>query len=305
MFMQKFARKPFLLLCAIICFASWHTGLEGAQKVFQKKTITVGMTPEYRPLHYQSEGQWEGVEIEMLRSLCRFLGVECNIVERSLDRLVPELAAGKLDLVLSGLSVNLERAGEVWFSEPYLHTTPAVLIDSRKLPKTSYGEEFEGKAFRTIWDLSNVTGLTLAIKKGSSLGESLRKSLPGIELVLVADNEEGLALFKNGRVDGFVHDSLYLENYYARHRSAMRHVTLLSGGSVVDHLAIGLPFGNVVLKNQVDIWLSEIKRTGELERWMRQYMTDKDAQTPPGLEQFFRGDKQDKQPEKKERGVRR
>lgn len=268
---------------AAIALAGLFGGLYGRTpqpSVFKKTKIVIGITPEYRPLHFIEEGpngdpsgdKRAGLEIDMSASLCPFLNVECSFREMPLGSLTQSLAAGEIDLILSGMSINLERGAQIWFSEPYLTITPALLVHKNKVPQTSFGEEFETRPIRTIWDLAKVSNVVVAVKEGSSYQPMVAESFPGWKVVAVKTNEEGFELMKSGKVDGFIHDSLFLEYYLKENMSSLRGVVLLSGGNRIEEIAIGIEFGAVEVKNQVDLWIREVKRTGEFDEWMEKYM---------------------------------
>jgi ABC-type amino acid transport substrate-binding protein len=68
-----------------------------------------------------------------------------------------------------------------------------------------------------------------------------------------------------------VHDSLYLQQQHQMHPAYSGSYTLLQGGTRHEHLCIGLPFGDAILKNQIDIFIIEMKRLGKIDQWLEKY----------------------------------
>jgi polar amino acid transport system substrate-binding protein len=257
-----------VLLLAAAAAAALQPG-EAYRDIMQRKTLRVGISKDYPPLNFNAGER--GVEIEMARGLGGFLGVEVRLVPLPVERYTAALEQGEVDVVIAGYSRNLARARSVWFSEPYLSVTPAVLADNRSIPQTSFGAEFEQPPIRTIWDLKRVTDFKFAVKKGSVYEELLKSEFPDMTRVLVASNEEGMELLKKGEVNGFVHDSLFLEYLYGTSAKLRSSCVLLAGGTRIEKICVGLPFGDTVLKQQVDTFIQEILRLGRIEEWLTRY----------------------------------
>ncbi|MBN1495516.1 MAG: amino acid ABC transporter substrate-binding protein [Spirochaetes bacterium] len=261
-----------ILVIPLAGAAGWASGSsqdDVYRSIMEKKRIRIGISKDYAPLNFN--GGERGVEIEMARGLGEFMGVRVELVPLEVSQYEGALVKRTVDVVIGGYSRNLARARTVWFSEPYLSVTPGVLADIRALPKTSFGDRFEQKPIATIWDLKRVPGFRFAVKKGSAYEHLLETEFPDMQRTVVATNEEGMALLNKREVDGFVHDSLYLEYYFATSARLRNAFLLLSGGSRIEKICVGLPFGDTVLKNQVDVFIHEIIRLGHIEKWLEEF----------------------------------
>ena len=77
--------------------------------------LRVGTTGDYKPFSYRTtsadaSGQYIGLDIEMAASLAQALGVKLEIVATSWPTLMQDMAAQRVDIVMSGVSVTPERA---------------------------------------------------------------------------------------------------------------------------------------------------------------------------------------------------
>jgi ABC-type amino acid transport substrate-binding protein len=68
--------------------------------------IRVGIAPIYPPLAFKEGGQIKGVEVDFTRQLWLDLGVKFVLVELPWDDLIPALRAGRIDVIMSGMSVT-------------------------------------------------------------------------------------------------------------------------------------------------------------------------------------------------------
>lgn len=275
---MKLCRKTafaLLFFLSLPCLAAAQDTAPGHayRDIQQRKQIRIGISKNYPPLNFNA-GE-KGVEILMARRLGEFLGVETVLVPLNVNEYTAAITDRKVDIVIAGFSRSLQRARYIWFSEPYLSVTPGVLADNRSIPQTSYGEKFEETPIKSLWDLKRLTGMTLAVKKESIYEQIIRTDFPQFRMVLVTSNEEGLAMLAEGRVNGFIHDSLYLEYLYDASAKLRNSYALLKGGHRIERLCVGLPFGDPVLKNQVDAFILEIIRLGYIDQWLREFMTRK------------------------------
>jgi cyclohexadienyl dehydratase len=86
------------------------------------KVLRVGTTGDYRPFSYlnPTSKSFEGIDIDMAQSLGKALGVEVTFVQTSWPHLMDDLLAGKFDIAMGGISVNLERQKVALFSIPFM-----------------------------------------------------------------------------------------------------------------------------------------------------------------------------------------
>ena len=258
-----------VLLAAVAFHESPAIAADVYAAILAKKEIRVGISQHYPPLNFESGKK--GLEVEMATRLGEFLGVKVVLVPLGVKDYVPALEKKKVDIICAGFSRNLTRGRTIWFSVPYLTVTPAVLAQKRILPKQRYGDQFEESPISTIWDLENVAGFSFAVKAGSSYEELLKDHFPKNRRITVLTNEEGLALLEKGDVDGLVHDSLFLQYLYNKSASMRSSYKLLQGGRQAEKICIGIPFGETVLKNQIDLFIEEMTRQGHVDRWLQKY----------------------------------
>jgi ABC-type amino acid transport substrate-binding protein len=235
------------------------------QAITSRKKITVGISSHYPPLNFKGQ---TGLDLELASALGKFLGVRVQYKILKITEYVSAIETGKVDIVIAGMSRNMTRAQRIWFSEPYLTVTPAMVVNKRLLPQAKVGDQFETESIKTIWDLKRLNYFTIAVKKGSSYIELLKNQMPDMEQKIITTNDEGINLILKGKINGFIHDSLYLEYIYNKNTRLRSSCTLLRGGKQVEKICIGLPFGDMVLKNQVNTLITELKRTGQIDKWL-------------------------------------
>jgi cyclohexadienyl dehydratase len=90
--------------------------------VIKSGVLRVGTTGDYKPFTYldPETKKFEGIDIDMARSLGKALGVEVKFVQTSWPKLMSDFGADKFDIAVGGISVNLQRQKQALFSLPYL-----------------------------------------------------------------------------------------------------------------------------------------------------------------------------------------
>lgn len=91
-------------------------------------SLRVGFAPNYPPICMNGEGGGpNGLEADFAAALAEELGCPLEIVPMDFGQLLPSLLEGKVDILMSGLTVTPERAYQVRFCKPYVRN-PLVAV---------------------------------------------------------------------------------------------------------------------------------------------------------------------------------
>jgi ABC-type amino acid transport substrate-binding protein len=157
--------------------------------------LRVGVFADRLPFVFLNRArQLVGFDVEMAQLLARDLGVKLEFVEmEDSSRWQDLLAAGRIDLAMSGIAVTPERAAAMLMSQPYLDETFAFVV------KDHLREEFS--AWANIRDLG---AFPVAILDWRYYVEVLKARAPALKLQVinsVGQIESGL---KEGNLDAVV-----------------------------------------------------------------------------------------------------
>jgi len=70
--------------------------------------------------------------VDIARTIAERLGVRLEIKDMAWTGLIPALAAGKIDCIISGITGTLERAKSITFTSPYYTTGLCTLLSAKK-----------------------------------------------------------------------------------------------------------------------------------------------------------------------------
>jgi glutamate transport system substrate-binding protein len=190
--------------------------------------------------------------------------VKPKFIEAISDNRIPFLEDGTADLILSTMTINEERVGQIEFSDPYY------IAKGRILVKEDNSE---------ITGVDTLGGKNVCTALGSTYEATLKKQAPDAKLKLVDSYSECLESLQNGSVDAISTDDVILTGMIIQDDS----LHLVGDELTQEPYGAGIKKGNTELKEFVDGVFSEYKEDGRYgktyEKWVGQY-TDTKAEPP-------------------------
>jgi polar amino acid transport system substrate-binding protein len=89
------------------------------QDVLNTGTLRVGVTLFAPWAARGTDGELVGFEVDVARQLATDMGVKAEFLTYDLERLIPALESGEIDIIAAGLAITPDRALHVNFSNPY------------------------------------------------------------------------------------------------------------------------------------------------------------------------------------------
>ncbi len=177
------------LVCCTAAFADEAKPLEG-------KNLTVAMSPDFMYFETVSETEecgYEGLDIDILKSLSEKLGFTFTITPMAFSSLIGTLQTGNADLVISGMSATEERAQVVDFSITYAETDFGVVVPVDS--EISCYDDLKGKIIccsqgATLEQvIQNIEGATLVTYQGqSAVGLAVAQQSDGVAAGMTSIN---------------------------------------------------------------------------------------------------------------------
>ena len=181
-----------LTACSVSVFAA-----EAEEKPLEGKNLTVAMSPDFMYFETVSETEecgYEGLDIDILKSLSEKLGFTFTISPMAFSSLIGTLQTGNADLVISGMSRTDERAEVVDFSITYATTDFGVVV--RTDSDIDSFEDLEGKTICCSQGASqesliqnDIEGATLKTYQGqSAVGLAVAEASDGVDAGITSIN---------------------------------------------------------------------------------------------------------------------
>ena len=91
-------------------------------------TIRLATEPLYEPFGFIYNNVVMGYEVDVVVQFCEEYGYRLEIVNMNYDSILPAVQTAKADMGAGGITVTLERAESVLFSDPYFHGGTVMVI---------------------------------------------------------------------------------------------------------------------------------------------------------------------------------
>lgn len=158
--------------------------------ILSEGTIQIAVPENFPPFgSLGAEGEYVGYDVDVAKLIAEDLGVELELVPVTSKQRIPFLETDRVDLVISSMGANPERAKSIWFSSAYA-------------PFYSGAFAASGVAVSSAEDLA---GLKVGLTGGTLEDLELTENAPdGTEIIRFGDNAATLAAFSSGQVDVLV-----------------------------------------------------------------------------------------------------
>jgi len=245
------------------------------------KTVNVGVEGAFPPFNATtSTGELQGLDLDVIKEVCKRAKLDCNIVAQDWDSQIPSLLAGKFDVVLT-MGPNDERRKVIDFSNPYVITPNTFLVAAdgplAKLPHT--GESLstdteEGK--KAVADLKEaLKGTTLGASLSTSQLKFVEQNFGDVVQVKTYKSSEQVQLdIEGGRLDGQYDNVVFARDRADSSKGAL--VTsgpLLVGGIQATNVCLGIRKGEPELQGILNKALAEMAADGTLseisKKWFK------------------------------------
>jgi polar amino acid transport system substrate-binding protein len=221
-------------------------------RILKKGELVVGTSGTQPPMSATNKkGELVGMDVDLSKAMANALGVKLRFVQMPFAELLPALEAGKVDMVLSGMTITAERNKKTAFVGPYVVTGKGVLA---VLQRFAALKEAQGL---------DVPEVTLAALKDSTSQKFAETSISKAKLIPVASYDEALDLLFKGKVDVIVADYQFCALTAYRNQKK----GLIAGESPLtfEPLGIAMP-EDTLLINWVQNFLGQFRGTGEMKK---------------------------------------
>ena len=236
-------------------------GTGGAlDNVMRRGTLQVCTTGDYKPFtfHKAEADAYEGIDIEMAKSLARAIGVEPYFVKTKWSELMADFTSGKCDIAMGGISVTLERQKRAFYSAPYLVNGKAPI--ARCADKAR---------FQSVADIDKPE-VTVIVNPGGTNERFARQNLKQARIEVYPDNVTIFDQLLQGKADVMIAESIETKVQEKLHPG----LCSINPDQPLQYGEMGylLPRGDIVFKDFVDQWLHLAKASGEFGRIYDQFV---------------------------------
>ena len=221
-------------------------------RIQQRGQMVVGMTGNMPPLNMTTkEGELIGYEVDLARAMAGAMGVKAKFKEMPFVELLPALQSGKIDLILSNMTITPGRNLKAAFVGPYFESGKAFLTKIKNIAMADEPEDIDAKKAK------------LVALKGSTSQVFIEKTLPDATLITATDYDEAVDMVLQDKVHAMVADYpiCVVSVFRYPNKGLLSVVTTLT----YEPIGVGVQAGDPLLVNWVENFMGIAQKTGLLE----------------------------------------
>ncbi|AUT45896.1 ABC transporter substrate-binding protein [Achromobacter sp. AONIH1] len=211
-----------------------------------------------------------GYEVDICKAVADSLGVPLELKLIAVEARIPELIAGRVDVVAANLGWSPERAQQIDYSHQHFVSLQKVLAREKDQELKSPAE---------------LAGKRVSAVRGSSSEQGARKYIPNVEPVTFKDPSGAFLALQQGKVSGFVGSELMLAKLRQQAASSAVPVKILEPALFVEPWGVGVRKGDAAMLGQVNQVLDKLEASGEATRIFDKWFG---VGTPFNLKRDFR-----------------
>ena len=173
----------------LLALLLWLTGIASAEE------LRVGVQPANPPFSYTDlNGDLQGFDIDFAEALCEKIAADCRLIPSDWEDLIPSLREGRLEAVVSSMSITDKRRKLVDFTQKY-YESPARFIARR-----GAGIEISEEGLK---------GRIIGVRRGTTHDDYLKDNYEAIaDIRRYGQQEDALVDLVLGRLDAVLGNAI-------------------------------------------------------------------------------------------------
>jgi len=230
-------------------------------RIVANKVMRVGVTGAQPPFNVvDKSGKLIGYDIDLSNFLGDAMGVKVEFVKMPFAQLLPALEQGKVDMVMSGVTMSPERNLKAAFVGPYIVSGKAILTSSDALAAINKTEDLDR------------TSLRIAALEGSTSQQFVETAMPKVKLVKVPDYDAGIKMLIEGKIDAMVADYPICAISELRYKD--KGLIASQKPLTIEPIGIALPANDFLMVNMVTNYVGTLQAVGILDALEAKWFED-------------------------------
>lgn len=221
-------------------------------RIQNRGELILGTSADQPPLsQLNKQGDVEGLDIDIASMMASSMGVRLAIQVLPFNQLLNALEQGKVDIVLSNVTITPTRNLKVAFVGPYLTSGKCILTKKAELANAG-----EAKPL-------NNSKVHIVVQKGTTSEYFARQILPKARLSITEGNEQAIDLVRNNKADAMITDFPICLSAIKNHPDA-KFISLFSL-LTYEPIGIALPANDALFINWTENFLKRLDDTETLD----------------------------------------
>ncbi len=237
------------------------TPVPSLQRILEKGELVVGTAAEMPALNMKTkDGKIIGFEADLARYMAGAMGVKLRFQVMQFSQLLPALEEGRVDMILSYMTITPKRNLRVAFVGPYFVSGKAFLTKIKTIAAAKEATEVNSPTVR------------LTALRDSTSQYFVEKVLPKVQLVPANNYNDAINMVLQDKVDALIADYpiCVTSVLFYPGQGLLAVVTPLT----YEPLGIAVPAGDTHLINWLENFLNSLEEAGELDELTARWFGD-------------------------------
>jgi polar amino acid transport system substrate-binding protein len=214
--------------------------------------LRVGMSGDMPPLNMATkENKLIGLDADLAGIIAKAMGVRLNLQQIPFNELLPALEVGRIDMIISNMTITPERNLKADFVGPYFVSGKGLLTKRAVLAKAEKMEDLNSPEF------------TFVVLKGTTSELVARKGAPKAGLLTAYSEDEAVQMVLNGDADAMIADFPICVVAAYRHKGS--GLVSVVAPITYEPIGIAIPKGDPHLVNWLENVLDGLRKAGVME----------------------------------------
>jgi polar amino acid transport system substrate-binding protein len=248
-----------ILVLSIFSSCSHHSGTyvltspaPVLDRIQTRGELIIGTAADMPPFNMTTkDNRIIGLEIDLAQALAQAMDVELKLQAIAFKDLLPALEAGKVDMILSGMTITAKRNSKVAFVGPYYISGKGLLTKTSKLVDIKDPDEIDRSEIR-------ITALD-----GSTSEVFVKNILPNVKFLAASNYTEAVNMVISDKADAMIADQPICVVTVARYPE--EDLSAILTPFTYEPIGIALPANDPLFTNLVQNFLNTIEDSGALD----------------------------------------
>ena len=227
-------------------------------KMLDRKEIRVGVEANFKPMIFRDGNNIKGLEPDLTAKIGSITGAKMVVTEIPWNELIPALESGKIDIIMSGMTITEERKKKVNFTYPYVKAGQMAIMRTDNIKEFSSVDKVVG----TNKKVGYINGTTGNFFVNEKCAKAVKTPF--------TKPSEGIKALADGKIDIFIIDAPIVWDL------ANPKLTPLLEPLTEEYLGWAVRKNDKTLLDTMNKCLEQMKKDGSLDsiekRWIPQIL---------------------------------
>ncbi len=193
--MKKRSSILLFVVLFVFCISSVAAAGPTIDRILKNGVLVVGTSSEFPPFTAKTkDGKLMGLDMDLAAAIAISMGVQVRFETMPFEKLIPALDAGKIDIILSCMTMSTERNLKIAFVGPYFISGQALLASKATALSLNSPADI------------NKPDFSIAVEKGTTSEQIAKTIAPKAKITVAKDMDSALNLLYKKKVKAVMTD---------------------------------------------------------------------------------------------------